>query len=340
MKKLFLILMLTALWPLTAQSVEAEQEQFAATLEVLAGGVTVQRVNTANPIEIRFEAIVGVGDIIRTDDEGLARVTFFADGTDTEILPNSEYRIDEFNVIDENTFTFSASVLFGQTRQRLGRILSPNSTYDVSTPSMTLSARGTEFDIRVEASGRAAMLVTSGAVEAATDEALADVEREFGVRADEETGLSDVVRASTFEELDAALDGCVTSVVGFDDTRINVRVGPSRDLPRVGTVSADEIERFFGTVTSQEWYRIEFRGGFGWVLASGTTISEDCALLRVFDTPQIEDPSLYSFIGDPIELDLDDLNAMQSSAPPQDEPAQDAQSQDAQAEEQADSAEE
>lgn len=322
MKRLLLILMV--IWPLTVQGASVEQDQLAATLEVLAGSVTVQRVNTTNPIEIRFEAVVGVGDIIRTDDEGRARITFFADGTDTEILPNSEYRIDEFNAVTETDFTLSASVLLGQTRQRLGRILSPNSSYDVSTPSMTLAARGTEFDIRVEVGGRAAMLVTSGAVNAATDdEATASVESEFGIRADSEAGLSDVVRASTFEELDAALDGCIANVTGFDDTRINVRVGPSRDLPRVGTISAEEIERFFGTVTSQEWYRIEFRGGFGWILASGTTINEECARLREFTTPHVEDPSLYAFLGDPIEIDLDDLSAsLNSIAPAEDAEAE------------------
>jgi len=276
------------------------QEELAATLEVLNAGVTVQRVGTSNPIEVSVEAIVGVGDIIRTDDTGQARITFFADGTDTELLPNTEYRIEQFEGNDEQ-FNLSVSVLAGQTLQRLSRIVDANSSYDVNTPAMALAARGTTFEIRVENSGRSAMLVSEGVVEA---DDTAEVPAEFGIRAAENSGLSDVVRASSFDELDAALDGCSVTVTTSDDTRINVRLGPSLDQPRVGTIAADEIDTFIGVSSSGGWYRIEFRDGFGWILSSSADVTNACAGLRVFEDLQTENPDLYSFIGDPIELEL------------------------------------
>src|SRR5512134_17597 len=78
------------------------QDEYAATLEVLNAGVEVQRVNTVNPIAVEVEAIVGVGDIIRTDDTGQARITFFADGTDATLEPNTEYRIVKFQADDQD----------------------------------------------------------------------------------------------------------------------------------------------------------------------------------------------------------------------------------------------
>ncbi len=279
------------------------QSELAATLEVLAPGVTVQRFNTANPIAITVEAIVGVGDVIRTDGTGRARITFFADGTDTELLSNTEYRITEFTG-DDSAFSLTVEVILGQTIQRLQRILDSNSSYKILTPGMELAARGTVFAVRVEGDGRAAMLVSEGLVQASKEEANADVPPEFGIRSAVDTPLSDVVKAKTFDELDAALDGCTASIETVDDTRLNVRVGPSTSAPRAGTVAASEITLVYGEVAAAGWYRIAFRGGFGWILASQLKIIGECAGLRGFDAAHLEDPALYEFVGDPLEIEM------------------------------------
>jgi uncharacterized protein YraI len=301
MKKVFLLLIgLTALLQVTGAHAQTE---LAATLEVLTAGVTVQRVNTANPINVTVEAIVGVGDIIRTDNTGHARITFFADGTDTELLPNTEYRIEAFTG-NQTEFKISVSVLIGQTRQRLNRLLDANSDYTINTPAMALAARGTEFEVRVEENQRSAMLVQEGVVNASQDaNTFSEVAPNYGIRSDLENGLSDVVLASTFAELDAALDGCFASINLFEDTRINVRIGPNINLPRVGTISADEVGLFMGTSASGQWYRINFRDGYGWIYNSTPSITRDCAGLRVFADTHTEDIELYNTIGDPIEID-------------------------------------
>src|SRR5436190_2257366 len=116
------ILLLPVLGTLHAQS-----NELAATLEVLAAGVEVQRVNTTNWIDVKIEAIVGVGDTIRTDKTGKARITFFSDGVDTELQENTEYRITQFEGQD-TSFKIGAEVVVGQTVQRIGRILDSNSS--------------------------------------------------------------------------------------------------------------------------------------------------------------------------------------------------------------------
>ena len=289
----------------------AQGNELAATLEVLESGVEVRRVNTSNWIEVNIEAIVGVGDVIRTDETGRARVTFFADGVDTEVLPNTEYRIEQFEG-DDTSFNITAAVLIGQTVQRLNRTLDANSNYDVQTPAMILGARGTVFAVRVDEGGdRAAMLVQEGVVDATADDVSSDVPDGFGVRAEEE--LSDVVRATTFDELDAALDGCLVQVTTQDDVRINVRLAPSLEAQRVGTIDASDIPIFIGVTESGGWYRIYFRNGFGWVLSSTATVSSDCVGLRVFsDDHGPEDVSLYEVLGDPI--DADDLAQPEATA--------------------------
>lgn len=287
------------------------QSDLAATLEVLTGTVEVKRVNTENWIAINIEAIVGVGDTIRTNESGQARITFFADGVETDILPDSELVIDTFSgsgVTAEDSFTLEVSVVVGQTVQRLGRVLDASSSYDVNTPGMTLAARGTEFRIRVEDSGRAGMLVSEGNVDADSGDTTANVPPEFGIRSAVEESLSDVVRASTFEELDAAIDGCTVGVTTVDDVRINVRVAPNQDAFRVGTIAAEDIDIFYGVLDSGNWYRIMFNGGFGWILSSSSSVEDACAGLRVFPADHIEDVNGYESYGE--EIDPSDAPAV------------------------------
>lgn len=257
------------------------QSQLAATLEVLASGVSVRRVNTQEFIPVIREAIVGVGDTIRTDATGRVRITFFSDGVDTELLPNTEYAITQFEGAGES-FQITVQVVLGQTVQRLQRLLDSNSSYNINTNGMTLAARGTQFSVRVEASGRSGMLVTEGNVDATSGEATASVPPSFGIRADRATGLSDVVKASTFDELDAAIDGCSAVLTLADDVSLNVRTAPRRDGRQIGYATAEDVAQILGTNQSANWYRIAFADGYGWVSVANVSIDENCAGIRIF----------------------------------------------------------
>ncbi|MEQ8677039.1 MAG: FecR domain-containing protein [Aggregatilineales bacterium] len=296
------LIVLTVLILFVFSIITSAQNEFAATLEVISPGVEVQRVNTSNPIPVSVEAIVGVGDIIRTDASGEARITFFADGTDVLLEPDTEYSIVEFEG-DDDDFRLNVSVLAGQATHRLNRVLGTNSAYDVTTPGMTLAARGTVFTIRVEDSGRSAMLTEEGTVMAETPDGDAAVEPNFGVRSEVDAPLSDVVYATNFDELDAALDGCSASLTTPDDVSLNVRLGPAVDQLRIGTIAAPEINTLVGISESGNWYRIDYRGGFAWVLSTSVQIGDSCAGLRVFPDTQVENIDRFESLGDPVDLE-------------------------------------
>lgn len=295
MKRFFLLVVLLALF---GSSMISAQMNLAATLEVLAPSVTVQRFNTANPIEVNVGSIVGVGDTIITGENGRARITFFADGTSTELEPNTGYRIEEF-AGDAESFTLRVTVIAGQTIQQLGRIIDSNSSYHVETPGMTMSARGTVFAIRVEDNGRSAMLVSEGTVEGTDQEESASVPVGFGIRSALDGALSDVVRAATFDALDSGLDGCTLAVTTIDDVSINIRLGSSLEAPHIGFIDAREITIVLGKNETGAWYRVEFEGGFGWFLSTGASIEGDCAGLREFPDNHSEDPESYEPIPEP-----------------------------------------
>lgn len=309
---LLLFLMLPS--SLTAQ--EAGNE-LAATMEVLRPGVEVLRVNTSNWIMINVEAIVGVGDRIRTNDTGQARITFFADGVDVVILPDTEYLIERFEGSSER-FRIAARVLLGQTIQRIERLLDVNSIYDINTPGMSLTVRGTALAVRVEDTGRSSLLVSESVVAASAAGEMVEVPSGFGVRAAVNDALSDVVAATTFEELDAALDGCSATLQVTGDVRLNVRVGPGLDFPRVGTVEPATVTLLVGISEAGNWYRVPFQGGLGWLSASDVTLDPNCAGLRVFPNTQIEDITAFELLGEVITEDLL-RKALPAADPPTDE---------------------
>jgi hypothetical protein len=286
MKPVILRLMIVSLLMITGMSLaRAQSAKLAATIEVLDAGVELLRVDTANWIMLTGGSITGVGDTIRTDETGRARITFFSNGTDVELEPGTTYRINDFEG-SETDYRLRVEVIVGETLQRINRLAEGTRDYSIDTPSMTLAARGTVFMVRVLPVGRAAMLVREGGVDARNpaEDGPRVVDSGFGVRADPDEPVSEAVPAATFDQIDSALDGCTATVTYTDDVSINVRQGPGREQPQIGIIAPSAIDRLFGQTETTGWYRIPFEEGFGWVQVPGTNLSLDagCAGLRPF----------------------------------------------------------
>ncbi len=278
--------------------------QLVASLDVLGPSVTMRRAGTEAFVNISKETLVGVGDTVRTSPTARARITFFANGTDTEVQPSSEIHIDDFSGT-EDKFTISLTVVLGQTTQRIAKLLDSNSSYTINSTGLELAVRGTSFDVRVEPSGRSALIVKTGAVATKNSgtpptainrapAANAEVGPGFGVRAEAGKGLSDVVRASSFAQLDSALDGCGSLISTAGDVRLNVRTGPGLSFARIGQLENNFRQGVLGVTETTKWYRVVFKGGFGWVFAPALKLDATCPGLRKFpDTFGPEDTALY-----------------------------------------------
>jgi len=271
--------------------------ELVASLENLGGSVTVRRFDSESWTAVNQESVVGVGDTIRTDARGHARITFFANGVETELLPASELRIDAFNGTPDQ-YQLSITVIIGQTTQRVTKLLDSGSRYTVNSTGLELAVRGTVFAVRVEPSGRSATVVQNGLIKAAnvgSSAANADIPAGYGVRAEAGKGLSEVVQARSFAELDAALDGCPAAITITDDAQLNVRSGPNLTFPRVGGLDNVRQLQVVGVTTTTGWYRIPYRGGFAWVNPPALRTEGGCVGLRKFpDGWGPEDTSRYT----------------------------------------------
>lgn len=291
--QILLIFLLSGLWVGVATS----QSERVAVLEVLQAGVEVKRAGTDQWIPVSVESIVGVGDSIRTDRTGEARITFFGTGADTELAPSTEFKIRRFDGQDD-AFFISVEVLSGITRQQVRGFLDIRSSYELITPGMAMTVRGTEFAVRVEDGGRSSLITTEGAVAALAQRTTEEISAGFGVRAPVGEALSAVVPATTFDELDTALDGVAATFETTADIRLNVRIGPGVDYERVGSLEPSEITTILGTDQTSLWYRIPFREGYAWVSGELIEVKVDLNKVPRYGGDFTEDISLYTFVGD------------------------------------------
>jgi hypothetical protein len=292
----FILIVALLVTSIVVRQSQAAENDLVASLETLEGQVSVKRFDTQEFVTVAKESLIGVGDTIKTNGTGTARITFFANGVETDVLPNSEFRIDVFNG-SEDQYTLSVSVLVGQTVQRVTKLLDSGSSYTINSTGLEMAVRGTVFDVRVENSGRSATIVRDGAVTTtnpgASDEA--SVPAGYGVRAEAGQGLSDVVPATNFAELDSSLDGCTGVINTLYDFRLNVRLGPSLQFARIGSLDTSIQIKLLGSTKTGEWFRIEFKNSYGWIYAPAVAIDSGCVKLREFpDDYAGEDPNSYT----------------------------------------------
>lgn len=84
------------------------------------------------------------GDVVRTDADGLAELTF-ADGSLTRVGPDTEYTVVE--VSDAATQRTVGSLDVGSTFHRVEKLVGDDSAFEVQTPFGTAAVRGTMFAV-------------------------------------------------------------------------------------------------------------------------------------------------------------------------------------------------
>ncbi len=120
----------------------------SATLAVISGQVTVQ---TAGQPELVFAsgqtAKVKTGDNLAIKPGATAQLRFF-DGSTMDLAENTRLEVQELATSDAQ-FRVRLHMLAGRTVSRVLRVLGAGDAYEVSTPSSTVSVRGTVFVVQV-----------------------------------------------------------------------------------------------------------------------------------------------------------------------------------------------
>lgn len=150
---------------LVLSTVPAPAAASSTTITVLAGSATVT--NGAGSRSAMSGDLVRPGDQVRTSADGHAVLTFI-DGSTMVIEPSGSL------VLEEATFRPGSVAVrvfqsVGLTWSSVSRLLAPGSRFEVRTPALTASVRGTAFEVEVAADGETRVRTSEGAVAVSND---------------------------------------------------------------------------------------------------------------------------------------------------------------------------
>ncbi len=149
----FLVLLAAALpnVALTPPTAEGQAANPVATLEPVQGMVQIRRADAGeNDWQTLTQTdLVSQGDWIRTDNVGLATLTFF-EGVQSEVLQDSLLRVEEFQATpapDGTNANFQVTIELGvgAMHHQINQVLDPQSRFEMFTPSAFITVRGTDF---------------------------------------------------------------------------------------------------------------------------------------------------------------------------------------------------
>jgi hypothetical protein len=157
------LLLLVALLMTAVGHLAGVQAQTNATLEVYTPGIEYLAAGSTEWVSVTAPILVEAGDEIRTDASGWGLVTYF-DGAYTELLPETQMKIEALSA-SGNDFTITVNVVVGNTLNALDRTVQGDSQFEIVTPSVTASVRGTLYYVLVDRDGNTTVSVLRGTVD-------------------------------------------------------------------------------------------------------------------------------------------------------------------------------
>ena len=120
----------------------------AAVLGVLSAGVDASRAG-ADFLPAFDGDVFATGDAVRADKLGRAVLTFF-DGSTISVDPGSKVRVASLSKMPTGAIQLTLEQSAGRTWASVSKLASPDSKFEIRTPSMVATVRGTTFETIVE----------------------------------------------------------------------------------------------------------------------------------------------------------------------------------------------
>jgi FecR protein len=115
----------------------------AATLAILNTSIEGSRAGAAFVPALDGE-VYATGDLVRANVEGRAVLTFF-DGSSLSVDPASQVKVVALNRVSSDGIQVTIEQTLGRSWSSVQKLRTPDSRYEVRTPSTTAAVRGTAF---------------------------------------------------------------------------------------------------------------------------------------------------------------------------------------------------
>ena len=121
----------------------------AATLAILNTDITSQRGGSGDFITALDGDILTTGDIVKSSTAGRGVLTFF-DGSTLSVETDSKVKVTTLNHLDSGGIQLVIEQTLGRSWASVSKLKSPDSKFELRTPTSTAVVRGTAFETLVE----------------------------------------------------------------------------------------------------------------------------------------------------------------------------------------------
>ncbi len=241
-------------------------------------------ITPADGDEVRLSAasVIDAGETLRTDENGVALITWASDGSESALGQNSRLTVDTLSSAD-GTFTVETTLEAGRLVTAFGGAPGEElgSALTISTPAFDVQALGSEFELWVTETGETTLVVTWGRVEV-----LVGDEAPFPVDANHYlVGAPGIAQVLSTDGVTPTLAGVCTAAT---PTNLNVRLTPSEDSRRLGGTLAGQVFWVRSATEGNLWLQVYFQTdpldeearNFGWIYGPAVQLdAEHCGTI-------------------------------------------------------------
>lgn len=216
------------------------------------------------------------GEALRTDETGVALVTWFYDGTEVVLGANAQLTINSFSGESDTEFEIDLTLDAGHLAGGIGSVASASGgTWKLSTPAFMIQVISGQFEVMVNEDGTAWLVVTKGSVELAqADDDWVTVEANHYFAGDGVQALSDDGVTPN-----VSMDGICTASAS---TNLVVRMFPSENSQRLDGVPEGQTLWVRAGTQGKLWLQVYFETdpvqddlhNYGWVYGPATVMDE------------------------------------------------------------------
>jgi hypothetical protein len=262
--------------PVLAQDGEPVRT-LSGAVNIIAPDIYMMETGAAEEIRIIAPTGIEPGEILRTDEFGVALVTWFFDGTETVLDAGSELALNEFSGTSSHDYVLDMELSRGHLVAGLGDVgdLAVSRSMVLHTPAYTVRVLRGQFEIDLNYNGEPLLVVTKGQVEVAVGD-------EEPVTVDENHYLL----GAPGEPVALSDDGVTPNLNGVckvtADTNLNVRQAASEESRRLGGVNAGRVMWVRAATEGRLWLQVYFQTNpddvtahnFGWIYGPAGTLDE------------------------------------------------------------------
>ncbi|MBI5957442.1 MAG: FecR domain-containing protein [Chloroflexi bacterium] len=223
-------------------------------------------------------SIMESGETLRTDEEGVALLTWFYEGSESVLGQNSSLTLNELSGTAETAFVLDLTLNAGHLVSGLGYVAAANedNSFVVNTPAYAVKLLRGQFELTVAEDGTTSLVVTEGRVEVTVGDAEA-------VAVDEGQYLVGAAGEAQTLSTDGATPNLTGACTATVPTNLVVRFAPNQDSRSLGGVLTGQVLWVRAATEGNLWLQVYFQTAeddeeghnYGWVYGPAVDLNPD-----------------------------------------------------------------